>query len=185
MKEDKVCSFFGHRKIEITEELKQKVKDIIEDLIVKENVLTFLFGSRSDFDYLCHLVVTELKEKYSGIKRIVYTCQSENCTLESERQKWEDFYSKLYKREVHLLAVEEEFEHKTKYTSGKASYVERNQAMINDSDYCVFYYDKNYLPEKRKWSKSSLGYYQPKSGTKLAYDYAIQKKKKIVNVKNN
>ena len=50
MKEYKVCSFFGHRKIEITKELKQKVKEVIEDLIFNHNVLTFLFGSRSDFD---------------------------------------------------------------------------------------------------------------------------------------
>ena len=44
--QQKVCSFFGHRKIEITEELKQKVKLIIEDLIINQNVTTFLFGSR-------------------------------------------------------------------------------------------------------------------------------------------
>ena len=36
-----VCSFFGHRKIEITEELKQRVKNIVEDFIVNHNVLTF------------------------------------------------------------------------------------------------------------------------------------------------
>ena len=41
---NKVCSFFDHRKIDITEELKQKVKEIIEDLIVNHKVLTFLFG---------------------------------------------------------------------------------------------------------------------------------------------
>ena len=64
---EKICSFFGHRKIEITEELKQKVKAVIEDLIVNHSVLTFLFGSRSDFDHLCHLVVAELKEKYPNI----------------------------------------------------------------------------------------------------------------------
>ena len=61
---NKVCSFFGHRKIEITKELKQKVKEVIEDLIVNHNVLTFLFGSRSEFDSLCHEVVTKLKEKF-------------------------------------------------------------------------------------------------------------------------
>ena len=176
------CSFFGHRKIEITEELKQKVKEVIEDLIVNHNVLIFLFGSRSDFDYLCHLVVTELKEKYPNIKRIAYTCRSETCTLESERAHWEEVYSYFRKEKVSLLGVEEEFEHKTKYTSGRASYVERNQAMINDSDYCIFYYDENYQPEMRKYSKRSISYYQPKSGTALAYAYAKQKKKIIFNI---
>ena len=176
------CSFFGHRKIEITEELKQKVKEVVEDLIINHNVLTFLFGSRSDFDYLCHLVVTELKEKYPNIIRKCYTCRSETCTLESERAHWEEVYSHFRKEKVTLLGVEEEVEHKTKYTSGRASYVERNQAMINDSDYCVFYYDENYQPEMRKYSKRSIGYYQPKSGTALAYAYAKQKKKNIYNI---
>lgn len=179
----KVCSFFGHRTIKITKELKEKVKKVIEDLIVNHNVLTFLFGSRSDFDYLCHLVVTELKEKYPNIKRVAYTCRSETCTLESERAHWEEVYSHFRKEKVTLLGVEEEFEYKSKYTSGRAGYVERNQAMINDSDYCVFYYDENYQPEMRKYSKRSIGYYQPKSGTALAYAYAKQKKKFILNIK--
>lgn len=179
----KICSFFGHRKIVITEELKEKVKRVIEDLIVNHNVLTFLFGSRSDFDYLCHLVVTELKEKYPNIKRLSYTCRSEPCTLEGERAHWEEVYSYFRKEKVTLLGVEEEIEHKTKYTSGRVSYVERNQAMINDSDYCIFYYDENYQPEMRKHSKRCIGYYQPKSGAALTHTYAKQKKKIIINVK--
>lgn len=182
MEKHKTCSFFGHRKIELTEELKQKTKITIENLIVNHNVQTFLFGSRSDFDYLCHLIVTELKEKYSNVKRISYTCKSETCILEHEKEKWEKIYSKLQKKEVRLLAVEEEFEHKTKYTSGKASYVERNQAMIDDSDFCIFYYNKNYKPAMRMYSKRNSTYYQPKSGTALAYAYAIQKKKNLINI---
>ena len=94
----KICSFFGHRKIVITEELKEKVKRVIEDLIVNHNVLTFLFGSRSDFDYLCHLIVTELKGKYPNIKRISYTCRSETCILECERAYWEEVYSHFKKK---------------------------------------------------------------------------------------
>lgn len=81
------------------------------------------------------------------------------------------------------LCVEEEIEHKTKYTSGRVSYVERNQAIINDSDYCIFYYDEKYQPEMRKHSKRCVGYYQPKSGAALAHTYAKQKKKIIINVK--
>lgn len=179
---DIACSFFGHRKVEITEELKQKVKTVVEDLIVNHNVMTFLFGSRSDFDTLCHLVVTELKQKYPNIVRKCYTCKSETCILESERTYWEKFFSNLKKQKVTLLAFESDVEHKTKYTSGKASYVERNQTMVNDSDYCVFFYNPNYQPKMRKYSKRSICWYQPKSGTKLAYDYAKQKKKHIVNL---
>lgn len=177
----KTCSFFGHRKVDVTEKLKQQVKEIIEDLVINKGVLTFLFGSKSDFNHLCLLAVSELKVKYPNIKRIAYTCKSESCTLESEREKLNKIYSKFKIQNV-PLCVEEEFEHKTKYTSGRASYIERNQAMINNSDYCIFYYDEEYKPPLQKYYKRSLDKYQPKSGTALAFKYAKQKKKTIINI---
>lgn len=179
-----VCSFFGHRNTQISKELKQKLREVIEDLILNHNVSIFLFGSNSKFNYLCHLIVTELKEKYSKIKRIAYTCKNENCILEKERKKWEELYSRFEAQEVELLGFEEEFEHKTKFISGRASYVERNQAMINNSNYCIFYYDENYQPEVRKYSQRDVFYYQPKSGTAIAYKYAKQKKKVLINIVN-
>lgn len=156
MERHQTCSFFGHRKIDITEELKRNVKAVIEYLYFNHKVSIFLFGSKSDFDYLCHFIVSELKDKYTNIKRIAYTCKSESCILENERQKWEEIYSNIEKREI--------------------------RSIIDDSDYCVFYYDENYQPKMRKRSKQSIGYYQPKSGTKLAYNYAIQKRKIIINL---
>ena len=177
-----ICAFFGHRKINVTQELVNNLKSTIEDLIVNKNVSIFLFGSNSEFNDLCHKVVTDLKQSYTFIKRLAYTCKSEVCILECERLKWEEIYSNTLKQEVHLLGFEEEFEHKTKYVSGKAGYVERNYAMINDSDYCVFYYDEDYLPPMRKQSKRSVGFYQPKSGTNLAFKYAKQKGKNIINL---
>ena len=54
-------------------------------------------------------------------------------------------------------------------SAGKASYVERNHAMVLASDFCVFYYNENYLPDMRKASKKVLTNYQPKSGTQLAF----------------
>ena len=178
------CSFFGHRKIEVSEELELKVKMVIEDLILNHNVTTFLFGSKSEFNYLCLEIVTNLKNKYNFIKRIFYTCRSEFCILEKEKSKYEELYSYHLKRDVKLFGFEEEFEHKTKYTSGRASYVERNQTMIDDCNYCIFYYNESYQPEMRKYAKRYLGYYQPKSGTRIAYNYAKQKKKTIINVFN-
>ena len=70
MDKEKSCCFFGHRRIDETEELKNRLCGIVENLIVNEKVDTFFFGSKSQFDDLCHKIVTELKEKYPHIKRI-------------------------------------------------------------------------------------------------------------------
>ena len=67
---EKTCCFFGHRKINETEELKSKLIEIIEKLIVEKQVDTFLFGSKSRFNSLCLELVTEIKEKYPHIKRV-------------------------------------------------------------------------------------------------------------------
>ncbi len=81
--------------------------------------------------------------------------------------------------------MEEEYAHKTKYTAGKASYVERNKAMTDDSDICILYYKEGYLPQRRKRSIKDLGDYQPKSGTSLAYQYIKSKGKRYINVVEN
>ena len=164
---EKTCCFFGHRKIDETEELKNKLHEIIENLIENEKVDTFLFGSKSQFDDLCHKVVTELKGKYPQIKRIY---------VRSAFQHIPDWYE-----ESLLQHYEDTYFPNHMEKAGKASYVERNQEMINKSDFCVIYYDENYLPPRRKNSRRDLFDYQPKSGTAVAYDYAVKKKKKIIN----
>ena len=178
----KTSCIIGHRNAEFEDSEIKKLKELFESLIVNKNVKVFLFGSRSNFDFICHEIVTELKAKYSFIQRKCYTCRSETCTLENELKYWEKIYSDFYKKEVHLLGVEEEVKFENKCNAGKACYVERNQAMINDSDICVFYYNEHYEPKMRKYSKRSISYYQPKSGTALAYKYAELKKKEIINI---
>ena len=178
----KVCAFIGHRKIEITEELVLKLTTIIEDLIVRKNVRQFLFGSKSEFNDLCYKVVTELKEKYPYIERIMYTCSNEVCALGYDREKWEKLCTQVKGQKIDVQYYDKECEFKNKYTSGKGSYVERNFSMIDDSDYCIFYFDENYEPSMRKASKRSVTYYTPQSGTKLAYLYAKRKNKKIINM---
>lgn len=176
------CCFIGHRKINYSKELEEKLEKIIENLIIEFNVFTFLFGSRSEFNDLCHKVVTKLKEKYPKVRRVMYTCKSESCTLENEREKFEQLISKFIGSNSELLGYEEECEFKTKYVSGRASYIERNQAMINESDYCIFYYDEFYNLPLKKISKQGKSYYKANSGTKLAFNYAKRKNKKIINI---
>lgn len=162
------CCFFGHRKIDKSSELTGRLTREIEVLITEKDVDLFYFGSKSEFDDLCHKVVTELKDKYAHIKRIY---------VRSEFQHIPDWYEESLLKHYEGTYFPEHIKN-----SGKASYVERNQEMINKSDYCVVYYDKNYLPPRRKNSRRDLTDYQPKSGTGVAYDYAVKKNRFIINV---
>ncbi|MBQ8320427.1 MAG: hypothetical protein IJX81_06065 [Clostridia bacterium] len=61
--ESKACCFIGHRKIDNGVELTQRVEETIRDLIKNKGVTTFLFGSRSEFDDLCHEIVIGFQKK--------------------------------------------------------------------------------------------------------------------------
>ncbi len=174
--ENSVC-FIGHRKINTTDELKQKVRNTVTQLIENEGIVNFIFGSRSEFNSLCHDIVTQLQEKYPNIKRIVFTCRHEFAILKESKAEIERIHEVIHKEKCSFEDYDEEYEHPTKYSSGRANYVERNQAMIKESDICIFYYDEKYLPPKHKTYD-----YQPNSGTALAYEFAKQKKKRIINL---
>jgi len=160
--------FFGHRTINETAELKSKLIEIIEKLIVDEKVDTFLFGSRSDFDDLCYDIITQLKEKYPHIKRIYVRAEY-------------PFIDESYRNYI-LESFEDTYYPERMENAGRASYVERNYEMIDKSKFAIVYYDENYAPPRRRNSRRDLTDYQPKSGTKIAYDYAVKKGKVIFNV---
>ena len=177
----KVC-FIGHRKVENKEKVFEEVKRVVKDLIKQEGVLEFLFGSNSEFDSICYEVVTSFMSSVPSIRRIRYTCISESCVLESERISLEKKFSSVLGEEIHLRGFEEEVHHKTRLVAGRASYIERNKAMIDDSDLCVFYYNENYKVPPKKQTQKDLVHYHPKSGTRLSYTYAKSKNKKLINI---
>ena len=152
------CCFFGHREIENENELKEKIKQQIEALIVNEEIYIFLFGSKSAFDDLCYLVTTELKQKYPHIQRVYVRAEY-------------PYISEHYKNYL-LESYEDTYYPQKILNSGRASYVERNYEMIDKSCACVVYYNSEYAPKSRK------------SGTQIAYNYALKNKKKIINTFN-
>ena len=163
------CSFFGHRNIKETPELCAALRETVVKLIKEQGIEIFLFGSASRFDELCLKVVTEIKRDYPQI-RLVYV-RSNYPYIE---KRYQDYLLQSYDETIFPPKIE---------NAGKAAYVERNQAMIDASAVCVFYYDETYAPPKRKQSKKALSEYQPQSGTRLAYEYAVKKKKQIVNLR--
>ena len=165
---NKTCCFIGHRKINETDRLKSNLKSTIIDLIVNKGVCTFLFGSKSAFNDLCFEIVTEIKIDYPNIQRIYVRAEFPYINDDYRAyllEKYEDTYYP---------------EHMEK--SGKAAYVERNYEMIQKSEYCICYYDENYAPPRRRNSRHDLTDYQPKSGTKIAYEYALKHCGQVINI---
>lgn len=165
------CCFIGHRHIEKTDGLENRVHNIIENLILNENVDTFLLGSKSEFNDLCKHILCDLKEKYPHIVRIY---------IRAEFPHIDDSYKNYL-----LQWCDDTYYPERMIDAGRAAYVERNYEMIEKSDYCVVYFDESYAPAKRKNSERDLVAYQPKSGTKIAYDYAVKRCGKVINVINN
>ena len=165
----KTCSFFGHRDMEQTEELKEKVKETVERLIVEDGVDTFLFGSRSKFDELCHIVVTELQKTYPNIRRIAYLCKHETVCLVGAGTSLKQKIKDLTGRDEYVGEYEEIKKSDRVNSAGRACYVERNQWIINDSEFAIMHYEN---------SKSMNRH----SGTFLIYGYAQQKGKILINV---
>ncbi len=150
----RTCCFFGHREINETVALKEQVSALIEHLIETEKVGVFLFGSKSRFNDLCYELVSLIKQKHPNIKRVYVRAQH-------------PYISDSYK-EYLLEKYEETYYPEKVIGAGRASYLVRNYEMIKRSDFCVVYYQPDFIPATGK------------SGTKLAFDFAISKGKQII-----
>lgn len=151
----KSCSVFGHREIEITQNLKVKIKLTFEDLIKKENVKYFYFGGFGEFDNLCWEIVSDLKKQYPHIYRIFCLSDPRHQRL-SKRPKWlkDDDYE-----EITYLDLGFDYWYSRLYY--------RNCEMINRSDFVVFYVK-----------------HTERSGAYKAMQYAKKTNKHILNIPN-
>ena len=142
----KTCTFIGHRTIEKTDALAEKVTSEIRRLITKEGYDTFLLGSKSLFNDLCMDILSELKKEYPHIRRIY---------VRAEYPVIKDDY-----KEFLMTFCDETCYPETLVGAGRAVYVKRNRIMLDMSSVCIGYYRKEDQPKNRK------------SGTKLALEYA-------------
>ena len=128
-------------------------------------------------------VFLKLKEKYPYIKRVKYNAPHE-CAFTSKEDalKFADTYMNVMHEQAEFQYFEKVIDSDRAYHANKKAYVIRNQEMIDASDICIFYYNESYQPPLRKNSKKDYTSYQPKSGTGIAFAYAKQKKKKIINL---
>ena len=146
MEENKICSFFGHRDAEITDELYATTAAEISRA-VDFGCRIFYFGGYGSFDELCYKIVTEIKEKNPSldIKRI-YCVARENYL----RKRVRYFNPESYDEVIYL---------EPSFDGWYKSIYFRNLAMIDRSDYVVFYCEE-----------------RENSGAYKAYKYAKSKK---------
>ena len=151
--EEKICSFFGHRDVAITEQLyATTTTEIIK--AVELGCRIFYFGGYGTFDSLCHKIVTEMKHENPAlnIKRI-YCVSQERYLHKSVRYFDRGDYDEI----IYLMPSFEGW-YKSIYF--------RNCAMIDQSDLILFYAE----------SRENSGAYK-------AYQYAKKKKdKRVINL---
>lgn len=152
MSEEKVCSCFGHYKVEITCGLRARTEKEIGKAIA-DGVRIFLFGGRSDFDDLVYDIVTEKKAQYPqlGIKRIFCF------PLDSQLRKPPVWFRKKEYEGYDCPCKEFDWWYTSIYY--------RNRAMIDQSDLVLFY------AEEREHS-----------GAYKAYRYAVKAHKKLIDL---
>lgn len=122
-------------------------------LITKENVRLFYFGGFGEFDDLCHKIVSELKNKYPNIYRIFCLSDPRHQRL-SKRPIW--IKDEDYEEIIYLNLIND-YWYKRIYF--------RNCEMIDRSDFVAFYVN-----------------HSERSGAYKALQYAIKKKKQIINI---
>ena len=151
--EEKSCSFFGHRDVDVTDQLYTiTVAQIMRS--IEFGCRTFYFGGYGDFDYLCHEIVTKIREENPELKiRRIYCVSQERYLRKKVRYcKREDYDEIIY------LTPSFEGWYKSIYF--------RNCAMIDQSDFIIFYAEN-----------------RDNSGAYKAYKYAKRKKdKQIINL---
>ena len=150
MESNLVCTFFGHRDVEITEKIyATATAEILKS--VDMGCRIFYFGGYCTFDSLCYKIVTKIKEEkpHLEIRRVYCVAQ------ESYLRKKVRYFNREDYDELKYLTPSFDWWYKSIYF--------RNCAMIDESDFIIFY------AEERQ-----------NSGAFKAYKYAKSKKKKTL-----
>ena len=113
----------------------------------------------------CVMILLVKKKKiYKHIKRIYVRSQYKFIT-----SQYKNYFLQFY---------EDTFFANKSSNAGRLAHIKRNEEMIDESDFCIFYYDKNnFIKYKRNSTIKNLH-----SGTHFAFNYAISKKKRIINI---
>ena len=146
----KTCCFTGHRMLpeDKIDKIKERLMQIIEDMVKKKDVLFFCTGGAMGFDTVAAECVLEAKKIHTDIKLILvlpHINQDKYYPAEYVRR-----YAEIKNSADRIIYTSHEYY--------RGCMHERNRYMVDHSDYCVCYltehrggtaYTVRYAEEKR------------------------------------
>lgn len=119
----KSCAFFGHRSMNV-EKYRDRLTEIITDLIENKGGTRFYSGFRGNFDVYCSCLIQELKARYPHIKNTM--------VLPYRPGKRDEFYGfelpKCFDDSVYLL---------DRKVPMRLAIIETNKMLVDMVDYVV------------------------------------------------
>ena len=155
MKENKTCSFTGHRKIpsEQYESIAKRLKETLINLI-ENNYCYFGAGGALGFDTLAAQTVLELRLQFLQIKLIlVLPCKTQTMGWSNEDIA---IYEKIKRQADKVVYTSDEY--------SRGCMLKRNRHLIDNSNICIAYLKEN------------------KGGTAYTVNYAKSKNIKVINI---
>ena len=103
-------AFIGHRKINITNTLKDNLYAAIEKILYDFPDAEFLFGSNSEFDFLCLQTINNLRLRFPYLKRIYVRAKMENLNESYEKYLHSIYDDTFFPNEIKNQVTREEKE---------------------------------------------------------------------------
>ncbi len=121
---EKVCCFAGHNLCYVNENLKTKIYNTVERLIVEEGFNVFYDGGQGSFDESVLEILFKLKEIYPHIKiiKVLTYARLGECKYEGQNDHWDDYMV---------------FDYELVYPKARITY--RNKCMVEACDVLVCY----------------------------------------------
>ncbi len=90
-------SFFGHRKICGNEEIKRKLKEILQKLIAENGATNFYVGNNGEYDTIVRKTLKELKKDYPQIN---YAVVLSYLPIENKIKENDDYSDTIFPEEL-------------------------------------------------------------------------------------